>query len=593
MSDIKHGRIKIHSAVRIFFSVLLVVFLFFIVAEKNKFFLMFSTPVPNAQNFVTGVLPGDLKSPTIRQVEIKIKPRAYYLIQAHISGAPETHFDIMSYEIPGYDNPAQELVITRSPHGGNYFFLFNSGDAPENVWFRVHFLDAQPVELLYVNLTHTPVWAVYAWRIIVVITALGACWLILGGLSQKKFQTAFVIFMMGFGLALSIKGHPLGSDNRNYAMVARSLISDGDIKLNEFEDRIRKDNFYGITQDDGNLYNIFPLGPSLALAPLYAAIHFSLTINADAAENLAGKLAVAIFFGGTLSLFFLLVSRFEGVDLSRALALTLIFGFCSHQLSQHVAQFWSHNAVMPVVLATFLALTSARQYTVSSAGIFLVGAYVMRPTAGLLAPMTGIWLWRYRKDCFWPFVGAGIAAGILLVGMNLLFYGQVIPPYNQASRLGSPTFFEAIAGNLISPNRGLLVFMPWAVFSMIGAWWAFFHKEVDPFFRLMAVIAGAHFVVVSSFPHWWAGWSYGPRFLAEIMPELTLLLIPFFQTPLWTPKAIKLIFAATIIYAFAVQLSGLTAAAGVWNALPVSIDEQPERIWDWHDLQILSPVTRS
>jgi hypothetical protein len=581
---------EFQSAIRIFAGLLLTLLLFPLYWGKYDLLLAFSESVPNVANFITGSLPGDAKSPTGRHVPVEIEPYAYYLIHTRISGTPEIHIDLA---YPGYDKPEQELVI---PHGPkekyNYFFLFNSDDAPSKaVNFRIFFLDIQPIEVTYIDLKKIPNLAISIWKVIITIIILTSSYLFLSGLPQQKYRAAFLIFIIGFGLAWTLAINPLSGDNRNYAMVARSLLSDGDIKIDEFKERIVANEFYGVINDNGKLYNLFPVGPSLVLAPLYSAIYTYSDISTHVAEHTAGRLAVAMSFGVTLALFFLLVSRFDNVSLTVALGLTFIFGFCSHQLSQHVNNFASHNATMPFILAAFLALKSDYRSIVFFAGISLLCAYVMRPTAGLVVPLAGLWLWLYRKEYFWPFMAGCFIFGFLLIAMNLTFYGRILSPYSQIGRLGSSVFFEALVGNIISPNRGLLVFMPWIVFSLIGAWWTFYHKEVDLFFRLIVVIVGAHLLVVSSFQQWWGGGSYGPRFLAEMMPELVLMLIPFFQTPIWKKYMItRIVFTMTLVYALMVQFGGLTIAAQQWNPLPVDVDQHPERIWDWRDLQILRPL---
>jgi hypothetical protein len=303
---------------------------------------------------------------------------------------------------------------------------------------------------------------------------------------------------------------------------------------------------------------------------------------------------VGLCFGVSLALFFLLCTRFDRITLRRALGLTFLFGFCSSQFSQHVGQLCSHGTVVPFALGAFFALTSQRKASAILAGSLLVIAYVMRPTAGLLLPLFAGWLFLYRRHFLVHLLlGAALSAVVVML-MNHAFYGHFDPPYNRVNRLQFSALAEGLAGNLISPSRGLLLFTPWLVLSALGAWRAFRDPQVDPFFRLPAVIAVSHCLAVSSFPHWWAGHSYGPRFLAEVMPELVLLLIPVLQWPrvvAWLGSGVgRVVFAVTIAYSFAVQMVGVTRSAGNWNRVPVNVDQHPERVWDWSDPQMLRPV---
>jgi hypothetical protein len=172
-----------------------------------------------------------------------------------------------------------------------------------------------------------------------------------------------------------------------------------------------------------------------------------------------------------------------------------------------------------------------------------------------------------------------------------------MPPYFTAGRLrlhvGVP---EALAANLISPGRGLLVFSPVVVVLAVAGgvllrggpgsrgWLA----------GALALACVGHWLVVSSFPHWWGGYSYGPRFLNETAVPLVLLAAPALERLRagsgrgWHPR----------IPVVAVGVLGLWSA-GVhaqpafllrpmcWNAVP-HVDEHPWRVWDWSDPQPLA-----
>lgn len=424
------------------------------------------------------------------------------------------------------------------------------------------------------------------------ITILGFIFLFLG-LKNNKLRIGLLIFVISFfasyNFSYNFTTSSLVGDNRNYGMVARSLLSNRDITLDEFSERLEQNNFYGVVRDNSHYYNYFPLGPSIVLAPIYALVSINPVADPVTAETQAGRLATALFFGIALYLFFFLVSRFEEVDLPKALLFTFIFGFCSHQLSQHFSMFWSHNAVMPFIIGALLALKIEQRNMVFLAGTLLVLGYMMRPTVALLVPIVAIWLWLYQRKFFLYFIAGCFIAGVLVVSMNLTFYGHLISPYSQIDRLGSSSFFEALVGNLFSPNRGLFIFMPWAIFSIWGIWLSF-RSKIDPFFKFISVFFLLHLILISSFPHWWAGYSYGPRLIVETMPMLVLLLLPVLSLSLLKNKIFKFLFIIAIFFSFFVQVSGLTSIAGDWNVTPRSVDQFPSRLWDWSDMQLLRPL---
>jgi hypothetical protein len=410
--------------------------------------------------------------------------------------------------------------------------------------------------------------------------------------AARRTPVALWLALAGFAISFVAASRPLLGDNKNYGLVAQSLLHDGDIRLDEFRALLT-----GNTREEGgHVYNYFPLGPSLLIAPLLAVARPFLS-DAARAETFAARTAAALCFGGSLALLFLVARRFQGVSVRAAALLALVFGFCSSHFSADVGQLSSHGTLVPFVLGAFLALAGSEARAPGVAAALLVGAYVMRPTAGLLLPLSAAWLFVYRRPQVLRFVIVAAALGIGVALLNRVFYGHVLPPYNRLTRFelgGLPT---GAVGNLVSPSRGLWFFVPWFVFSAAGAVRAFRDPTLDPFFRLLALAFAAHFVVVSCFPQWWGGWCYGPRFLAETMPELTLLLIVglpgVFVDGSTATRAGKVAFFTLASYALVVAIFGITRAAGDWNRRPVNVDQHPERLWDWSDPQILRPFRAS
>ena len=94
---------------------------------------------------------------------------------------------------------------------------------------------------------------------------------------------------------------------------------------------------------------------------------------------------------------------------------------------------------------------------------------------------------------------------------------------------------------------------------------------------------------------WWAGNTYGPRFMTDIIPLLVLVACP----------AINLIAngrvrrTAVFALALAVGWGAIVNAEGAllrsttcWNTTPVDVDKKPRRVWDWNDPQFLSGFNR-
>src|SRR5690606_31421413 len=150
-------------------------------------------------------------------------------------------------------------------------------------------------------------------------------------------------------------------------------------------------------------------------------------------------------------------------------------------------------------------------------GTCLFLAYLCRPTMALLAPFTLLFFLSYQ----WK---AAFKSGMVLsfwlalfIGYSYWEFGQFLPDYYLPKRLSGGDFTEALLGNLISPARGLLIYSPF-----IATAWLCFAQRSDRFniktTWLLIALAWpiAHLVIISRFPHWWAGHSYGARFMTDI-----------------------------------------------------------------------------
>jgi hypothetical protein len=201
-----------------------------------------------------------------------------------------------------------------------------------------------------------------------------------------------------------------------------------------------------------------------------------------------------------------------------------------------------------------------------------------------------------------------VVTSLVWVGLFVLYsedsFGRLLPTQYVLSsgfELNASTMVQTLAGLLVSPSRGLIVFSP---LLLVVGFWAVRYRRFLPFRALFGVAAVActlQLLLVSSWKIWWGGHSYGPRLLADVVPWLALL-------------AIAAVTARRCGHAHHVRASGLVArsaefaVAGAllglsiwinwrgansvdtawWNALPVSVDVNPGRVWDWSQPQFLA-----
>jgi hypothetical protein len=144
-----------------------------------------------------------------------------------------------------------------------------------------------------------------------------------------------------------------------------------------------------------------------------------------------------------------------------------------------------------------------------------------------------------------------------------------------------------LAGLLVSPSRGLLIYSPWVIFSLWGG--AILWKENSKGWERYLLIGVIAIVVLHArLGTWWAGWSYGPRYLTDLLPFLAFFLLPVLPR-IQTSSMLRMALVCAVAAAAWVQAIGASryVPVGGWDEFPVSVDRDQSRLWDWTDNQIL------
>jgi hypothetical protein len=364
---------------------------------------------------------------------------------------------------------------------------------------------------------------------------------------------------------------------------------------------------------DGHLTSVFPIGTAIVTAPIYAA--FAIARAADPAappltspaaeperrrdEKFAAALIAALAVGLCWC-----TARFLGTPFQAAIA-TAVFAVCTPMWSIASQALWQHGPVNLAVLAAVYALLRAgrsagvaRVRWVALAGIVAGLLPVIRPTALVFSLAAAAVVWaaqRPRAGWFAGGVALGIAPGL---AWNLIVFHALAGGYGVDARaFGAdlPRTAGAFAGLLISPSRGLFIFAPVLVFAIAGAVRAARRRERDDGVLLaFAAASVALTLVYAFFPTWWAGYTYGPRFLSDVAGIASLLLIGVIPPALVAARRTAaatfgaVAFATAAFASLVIQFAGANggAAGSDWNAVPVSVDLAPERVWDLRDTQI-------
>ena len=102
-------------------------------------------------------------------------------------------------------------------------------------------------------------------------------------------------------------------------------------------------------------------------------------------------------------------------------------------------------------------------------GGVLAVAYFVRPTNVVPLVCFGVWACTYGRSVAQRFLTRAASVAVVALLVDQLAYGHLVQPYFSANRLApSGTSIEVLAGNLVSPSRGLFIFVPLTFVAVAG-----------------------------------------------------------------------------------------------------------------------------
>src|SRR5262249_7030175 len=217
-----------------------------------------------------------------------------------------------------------------------------------------------------------------------------------------------------------------------------------------------------------------------------------------------------------------------------------------------------------------------------------------RPVNIVFALLALLYVGRFHHRGIVWFSAFPVLLGSLLVSYNLSNFNTLSGGYGQITPFSALTTgivennHNGLLGILISPNRGLFVYTPFALFSLWGGILLWKHRG-DLLLRYLSLGVIAQILIYGSYLGWSGGWCYGPRYLTDISPFLSFLLVPllpFHRLSVLT----RGLFVSAVLWSVAIQAIGAFYYSYQWDATPFHVDLQLERMWDWRDTQILRTI---
>jgi hypothetical protein len=222
-------------------------------------------------------------------------------------------------------------------------------------------------------------------------------------------------------------------------------------------------------------------------------------------------------------------------------------------------------------------------------GTLVAWMYIVRPTNALVVIAVAVYLLMGDRRGLWRYLVAGSGWLAVLVAYSWIHFQRPLPTYYLERWLTFERFWKPLAAHLVSPGRGLLVYVPVLFFVL----WLLIRYGRALRHRRLLVLAGAvivaHLVIISGFVMWHAGMAYGPRYTTGIVPWLFLLAILGVRAMLDcgpTPRRGLAAGAVLAVLSVVIQSRGaFVLATWRWNEHPPIETHADEKVWDWRSPQ--------
>jgi len=419
-----------------------------------------------------------------------------------------------------------------------------------------------------------------------------------------------LIFFVPFLIYMANGREIGGGDATPTAFVAIEIAKKGSVFLDDLHDYIpyNKTPSY-ISEQRGHIVSNYPLFPGIMAAPVFAPFVWLGMIekgDGDLVWNYLSKLSAAVFTA--LAGLFMTLTLRRLISMGGALALgaaytlgTALWPIASQSLWQHgPSVLWWSVCFYALIRVESAAEKRERNRFLLLSGLAAGAAVLCRTINGAGAAVLCLAaLHRYRLPA-WRFVLPAAVLTTILLSYNCAIFGSwkggdvVLHSLNwelnrvRGEPFSTPLLF-GLAGQTISPSRGMFVFSPFLLFSLWGM--AAIWRQPDPQWRIFALTIPAPLImliVFSKFIIWWGGNAhYGPRYQIEMYPFLILYIAAVWPR-IVAFKPLLYAFILLLAYSIFVQWIGAFCYPSGWAVEPFSVSLDYSRYWDWKYNQIWS-----
>lgn len=396
-----------------------------------------------------------------------------------------------------------------------------------------------------------------------------------------------------------------------------------------------------IVGTDGTHYiSAFPIMTSIISLPVFY-IPLSLFSMQVTWENLIilSHIASSLIMSFSVYFFYLLLKNRFLLSKKNTNLLTLIFAFGTINFALVSQAMWQYGTLQ---LFLILGLYFSYSKNLFLSGLFSGFSFITRPTSLLpilFNPFVGdiknlnIYYTFNKKNIIYIFRRfSSFILGFLIPLVFFIWYNNAY--YKDISNQGYADqlfegwlskFPEGFLGIWLSPSKGILVYSPIFVFSLMGlyislkqllsAYKGSVKVHVKDYIKnvglniqtvIFGIIVFGHIFVMGFWKHWYGGYSYGYRMASDIIPYLVLLLIPFVTSNYFNfdknssngnnssnkYQRIHIVFYILLFISILIQLHGMVFFDGIWHAAYDLGFKDTSWLWSISDSEFMFNIRR-
>jgi hypothetical protein len=413
----------------------------------------------------------------------------------------------------------------------------------------------------------------------------------------RKTRT-ILLFVLIFLIFISSPRFLGTIDGSSTRVLTLSILEEGNFDLDEYipEDNTDIVGFVYINTGD-HFISKYPVLTSILALPIYAGPYFAgVSFTREVVATLANITAALITTFSAIFLLFIF-RKYLSEKWSIFLVVAYAFGTSSWTISSQ--DLWQHGtSQLFLILVVYLLLKPKKSDLIFLLTGLAIGlAVAARYLNIIFAVIFLIYiLYKYREKIVATLLGLLVPLSLIAIYQSYYLNSPWHTGYSCELQKTpciegwNSLFWDGFGGLLVSPGRGLFIFTPFLLFSVIGAWYIWKRKKENKknynlLLRYLSIGVLVFILVMSKWWAWYGGVTYGPRMLVDIVPFLMLLFIPVVKNGLFRKKIILGCFILLVLFSMVVQFAGAIHWDKTWGVADTLVGDH-SWLWDWDNSQL-------